>query len=217
MRKVSFLSLCLSVIILATSCTKEGPEGPMGPQGPQGVNGTNGTNGATGATGGVGATGQTGATGTANVIFSNWSLGTDMTWADTTVTGTPYKVATWATASLTPSVLDNGAVLVYARTNDDNAVYQMPASIFTGTSSAEFDQYRTIAKAGALSLLHTRSVAGTFELPAAAANVSFRFVFIPGGVTTGRMAGYSLNQFKAMSYEQLSGFFGLPATGSNIR
>jgi hypothetical protein len=113
--------------------------------------------------------------------------------------------------------LDNGAILVYARTNEDNAVYQMPAAIYSGTSSSEFDQYRAIAKEGALSLLHTKSVAGTFELPTAASNVSFRFVFIPGGVATGRTNTYSIEQYKTMTYAQVVSLFGIPATGSNIR
>jgi hypothetical protein len=219
MRKVNFLSLCLSVVILAASCTKEGPEGPVGPQGPQGANGTNGANGSTGSTG---ATGQTGATGTANVIFSNWVSGTAMTWADTTVTAIPYKVSTWDAPTLTQSVLDNGAILVYARTGADNAVYQMPAAIYSGTSSTEFDQFRSIAKAGALSLLHTKSVAGVFELPTAASEVNFRFVFIPGGVSTGRLssgpaAGYNIEQLQTMSYAQVVNIFGIPAKGSNIK
>jgi hypothetical protein len=202
-------------MILAASCTKEGPQGPTGSQGSQGANGISG------ATGQTGAQGPQGNPGTANVIFSAWSLGSSMTWSDTTVSSVPYKSSAWVSASLTQDVLDNGAVLIYART-PDNFVYQLPAAMYTGATTMDFDQYRSIGSVGSLTLLHTKSVGGIFEAPTGQQNVSFRYVFIPGGVSSGRVAsgpvaGYSIEQLQTMPYAQIANLFRIPASGTNAK
>lgn len=65
-KKIVIVLLCGAAMLLAFSCSKEGPQGPAGPQGEQGIAGETGPRGATGAKGekgDPGATGPRGATG----------------------------------------------------------------------------------------------------------------------------------------------------------
>lgn len=63
------VSLCLTSILMETSCGSQGAVGPTGSTGPAGVAGADGATGATGADGATGATGATGS-GCANCLTS---------------------------------------------------------------------------------------------------------------------------------------------------
>lgn len=52
------------------------------------------------------------------------------------------------------------------------------------------------------------------------ASIYYRYVLIPGGVSGGRFSsgpavGYSTDQLKNMTYEQIVALFGIPAAGAS--
>lgn len=224
MRKLRFLSLSiLSIALIAVSCTKEGPEGPVGATGPQGPPGTPGAAGTAGA---PGATGPTGPIGIANVIYSGW-LATPTTagpagWFDTTITTIGLVTrANFLAPSMTQAVLDQGATFVY-----HTSTATPPA---TGTANVQPLPF-TVNSAGTLLEINYRPAVGrvivflknltnTTSFGLLAGNY-FRYVIVPGGVSGGRMIsgpalGYSIDELRAMSYEQIIKKFNIPSNGSN--
>jgi len=211
MRKLRLLSLLLLAIsFIAINCTKEGPEGPVGATGPQGPPGT-------------GATGATGPAGSANVIYSAWFQFTAGDWADTTVVGTsaliPAKRALRAAPGISQTILDQGVVLGYMRLTATDPTNQLPFT-FIGTNTYILSNLPAVGKL--FYVLTNTNTAGPTSFVSLTA--SYRYVLIPGGVAGGRSinggsttlyGGYTLDELKAMPYEQVADLFNIPATGSN--
>ena len=226
MRKLRLLSLSLlSIILLAVSCTKEGPEGPVGATGPQGPPGTPGSVGAPGA---PGAAGPQGPPGTANVIYSAW-IASPTTfgvagWFDTTITtiGTVSR-ANFPAPSMTQAILDQGATLVYHTfaptpppTGGANA-QALPYNVGIGGGNFVEVNYRPAVGRVIVFLHNVLPGTGGFGF---LAGHYFRYVIIPGGVAGGRMtsgpaSGYTIEQLKAMSYDDIVRKFNIPRDGSN--
>jgi len=223
MRKLRFLSLLLFISLIAVRCTKEGPEGPVGATGPQGPPGTPGSAGSTGA---PGAPGQTGPIGIANVIYSSWMAAPSTVgaagWFDTTITtiGAVTR-ANFPAPSMTQTVLDQGMTLVYhtsaaapPATGTGN-VQSLPFT--TSVSGVIIEANYRPAVGRVIVFLKNLSGAGTVSM---GTGNYVRYVIIPGGVAGGRMAngqaaGYSLDQLKAMSYEEVIKKLNIPASGTN--
>ena len=223
MRKLRFLSLLLFIALIAVRCTKEGPEGPVGATGPQGPPGTPGSSGTPGA---PGAPGQTGPTGIANVIYSTWLAAPSTTgaagWFDTSITtiGTVSR-ANFAAPSMTQAVLDQGMTLVYhtssatpPATGTAN-VQPLPFTVNSGGTLIEVNYRPAVSRL----IVFLKNLSSTASLSLVAGNY-FRYVIIPGGVAGGRMtsgqaAGYTMEQLKAMSYEEVIKKFNIPANGTN--
>ncbi|MFX0558555.1 hypothetical protein ACOCEA_17265 [Maribacter sp. CXY002] len=109
-----FRSGLLLLMILFTSCTKEGAQGDIGPIGPTGLNGANGVDGTDGTNG------EDGVDGNANV--------TSMTFDVSAVSGTFYDLLSYP---LTVDQVENNVVLVYIKAGND--WYQLPNQrILTG-------------------------------------------------------------------------------------
>jgi hypothetical protein len=212
MRKFRTLSLCLlAITFIAVNCTKEGPEGPAGATGPQGPAGSNGATGATGAAGATGATGAvgpqgpagaTGPAGTANVIYSAWSL-------PTFTASSTFFVAQPAAPGITQAIMDRGVVLAYMSNG-------------TGTATSGFNVWTLpYTRPGDATLIYHQYVVGTIVYIASAnlTGFQFRYVIIPGGVAGGRTTGvggtnYTVEQLKAMSYQEVVSLFHIPAQGA---
>lgn len=220
MRKMRVLSLLLfAIAFLAASCAKEGPVGPAGasgPQGPPGPGGATGPTGPIGPTGPQGPQGPAGPAGTANVIYSDWFAASTMTWADSTHTdfGTISR-GNKAAPAVTAAVVDNGIVLSYYRSATSGTT-QLPY-IFGLTTNLM--QYNSILKTGTITYFVANQTTGiaTGVIPTG----DFRYVVIPGSVGGGRLmqgalAGYSIDQLRNMSYEQVLQLFRIPASGSNM-
>ncbi len=218
MRKTRFFSLAiLSIVFIAASCTKEGPQGPVGPQGPQGVGGIAGPQGATGATGPagptgpqgpVGATGPQGPAGTANVIYSAWVSGPTLSWADSLHADLGViSRANRAAPSLSTAVLDNGVVLSYYR----SATAGTTLLPYVYPNLAQIQQISSLLKANTI----TYFVSDLTDMNASliVPTGEFRYVIIPGAVAGGRVAGYSADQLKKMSYDEIARLFNIPANG----
>jgi hypothetical protein len=218
MRKARLFSLALlSIVFIAASCTKEGPQGPVGPQGPQGIGGVTGPTGATGATGPagptgpqgpVGATGPQGPAGTANVIYSAWFNTSTLTWADSVHAdqGVISK-ANRAAAGVTTAVMDNGVVLSYFR----SATAGTTLLPYLYPNLLQIQQINYILKPGTMTYyvsdLTDMNASGIIPVG------ELRYVIIPGSVAGGRVSGYSLEQLKRMSYDQVASIFNIPANG----
>lgn len=234
LRLLSLLSLALTLLII--SCTKDGPQGPAGPAGPQGPPGIIGATGPTGATGPAGATGPTGPAGpigpqgpagpqgpqgpqgpagTANVIYSTWASPT--AWTNPGLSFSDYSFDRVA-PGITQAIIDNGVVLAYAQLSGDGGVTRPLPSTLTNSGLVYTFGY-LIPSAGTIRYTLTFSVGA----PSAPSTTSlFRYVIIPGGVAGGRIVtgpatGYTPDQLRTMSYQQIAQMFNIPYNGTNIQ
>jgi hypothetical protein len=149
------------------------------------------------------------------VIYSAWFAASTLTWADSAhATYGTISRGNRAAPAVTAAVIDNGVVLSYYRsaaTSNTQLPYIYPAG-------GMIQQVSSFMQAGTI----TYFVADLSDTNASGVvpGGDFRYVVIPGSVSGGRMAngaasGYTVEQLKAMSYEQLTALFNIPATGSN--
>ena len=209
MKKLVFsLATAMITALLFTAC--KGDTGPVGPTG------------STGLTGSTGPTGATGAAGTANVIYSAWF--TAAPWVSSTVFGITNFDYSKAAPGITQTVLDNGVVLTYGKLSGYSTtiwpagqVGKLPVILTYMQGSLNIDTWSDYSTVGNLRTNMTNSV--NFYTTINNTH-QFRYVIIPGGVLGGRFtsgvaAGYSVEQIKEMSYEEVSALFSIPASGSN--
>ena len=221
--RMLFLSL-FAMIFIASSCTKEGPAGPAGATGAQGASGLSGATGPagpagpagpTGPQGPVGPAGPAGPAGTANVIYSAWFTASTLTWADSTHAnyGTISRGNRLA-SSITAGVVDNGVVISYYR-DAATATTMMP---YTFGNGGNIRQINSLIRTGAITFFVANLTTGNAS--GSVPSGDFRYVIIPGSVAGGRMmsgaaAGYTVEQLRGMSYEQICELFHIPANGGN--
>jgi hypothetical protein len=221
MRKFTLLSVLLiasSLIII--NCTKEGPEGPVGATGPQGPAGSNGATGQTGPTGPQGAPGVN-----ANVIYSAW-LTSPYSSRDTSIDGTCHRVRHLDAPSLTATILNQGVMVTYFRVGSIGP-YLLPYTSDAGGATNQLEAIYATQK-----IFITRKTFGSCRYSAAdpgtapvlvnlPQGLEYRYILIPGIVGGGKMmngpaAGYSVDDLKAMPYEDVVKKFKIPVTGTNI-
>lgn len=210
MRKLRLLTLSsLAIIFIASSCTKEGPEGPAGATGAQGPAGTPGAPGTPGA--GV-------------TTYSAWFL-TGTGWAEATASDPFYGEVFYfskAAPVVTQQIIDQGIVLCYMK-GDPNLDAPANATPFllpytVGTGFGFTDLYDFTLTPGNIRFLYKSDFA--WDLSDLAV-ISYRYVVIPGSIagrsTTPTYGGYTRDQLKAMSYQQVAALFNIPAEGTNIQ
>lgn len=211
MKKISFVhAIFVVAVILFTSC--KGDQGPVGPAGPAGPSGNNGP------------AGPQGPAGTANVIYSSWfgpSFNGGSAWIGSTFAGLQTNYINYASASLTQAIIDQGAILVYANLQsyanlgNGNSITQLPFThMNTGNHVETWSHNMT---AGNVRINFQTTVGWT---PAQmSTSYRFRYIFIPGAVagriSAGPAAGYSVDQLKTMSYQQVINLLSIPENGSN--
>lgn len=210
MRKFRLLTLSsLAIIFIASSCTKEGPEGPAGATGAQGPAGTPGAPGTPGA--GV-------------TTYSAWFV-TGAGWTEATAADPYYGEVLYylkAAPVVTQQIIDQGIVLCYMKGDPlldapANATpFLLPYTI--GTGFGFNDQYDFTLTPGNIRFLYKSNnpwEAEDLEV------ISFRYVVIPGSIagrsTTPTYGGYTRDQLKGMTYQQVASVFNIPADGSNIQ
>ncbi len=176
--------LLLSITLIISSCSKDGPAGATGPQGPAGPNG---------------ATGATGATGAANVIYSNWlDVTFDPIDADTT-----FWVAEIDAPKLVDSILRRGEIKVYWNAGNDSIGNQLVIPLpndepfFIGAVINPYFTEKLITLASTLD-------ASTFTINGNK-NSQFRYILIPGGVNSGR----GVKTIDWNDYKQVKEYLGL--------
>lgn len=224
MRKFRFLSLLLLfALIIGVSCTKEGPEGPVGATGPQGPAGSTGPQGNPGTPGPAGAT----------VTYSAWYTTTAADWVDDQAA--PFwawmKVARPAPA-ITAAIMDNGVVLAYSKNwkswSSGNvpvatpAVVQLPYQ--TDQDLMEFLDF-AVPSVGNILYMYKSHVPSLFGVDpnwtaADLAGTQFRYLVIAGTTAGGKgkpFGGFTKDELKAMTYEQVARIFNIPEEGTNIQ
>ena len=173
--RIFALLAVMSAVIFMDACKAE--KGEVGPAGPAGIAGPTGANGAIGATG---------PTGTANVIYSPWSV------INITGSSAPYTSEVIA-PQITQDVVDKGVVLTFFRNVATLEVFPLPYSFPTSATTTQEGYASYIV--GKIKLRSNVSLS----------QVGFRYVIIPGGVASGRMAS-----LKGMSYEEIKARYNLP-------
>ena len=178
----SFVALT-ALTVFSVGCKKgdTGPAGPAGAQGPAGP---------------AGAQGPKGDSGTANVIYSNWL---DVTFdADTVHNGAEVDTVGYSAGitapKLTSNILSGGEIKVYWNygTAADPVVFPLPLdiSIFNATLSPIF-------QVGSITLLASEDIS-TFTTTTNEKRFQYRYILIPGGTPSGRMAKIDWNDYNAV-------------------
>jgi Collagen triple helix repeat (20 copies) len=217
----------------------QGIQGPVGAQGAQGIIGPTGPVGAQGIQGIPGPIGPQGPTGqNAQVVYSSWiqtpaAFGTTpTTWRDTALPliGVVAR-AILSAPSLNQSILEQGMIMVYWRASTTGTAPNLTA---TGIQPLPYNTVATVGALGTIELqgnyysalnkifvyfrnLTSPNTAGNVV---ALLNSNYRYILIPGLVSGGRFtsgpaAGYTTEQVKAMSYEQIKTLFSIPENGTN--
>jgi hypothetical protein len=172
-------SLLLAVILIFTSCAKDGDTGPQGPAGPAGPAGPNGP------------TGPQGPAGTANVVYSNWS---DVTF--TAQVPSPGDTTAWTATMTAPklvdSILNKGEIKVYVNFGSTAApqVFALPISSDLGFIVIPYFQ---VGKINLISDIDAGTETGTGGVKF----FQYRYVLIPG-VAPGRLATVDWNNYDAV-------------------
>ncbi len=204
----------------------QGIQGPAGPQGSQGIIGPSGPQGAQGATGLTGPAGPAGPAGAlTNVVYSAWGPATSFidTTIHATITGSGLaggRRGFRTSATVTAAIADQGICLAYAKVTPAAAVQQLPLLLVASISWNLWIEHalvpsRVVFMATRPELYNWAAGENTRFEP-----ISYRYVIIPGGTSgsrfvSGPAAGYTVQQVKSMSYEQVRALFSIPENGSN--
>lgn len=188
MKKIfSSIALCMLVMVLFVSCSKEGPAGATGPAGPAG---------AAGAAGPAGPAGVPGAAGTANVIYSAWL---DVSYAIDTIITTVTPQGTFRDTSyyalipapkLTADLLNRGDVKIYWNQNTATNPVVVPLPFFNG--GVIINPFFFINQAGAGTIeLDANANFSTGTLTGNIKYFQYRYILIPGGTTARNMIDWN--------------------------
>lgn len=194
----------------------KGDTGPTGPQGPTGLQGIQGN------------TGPQGSAGTpAQVIYSNW-VTSPYNSRDTTIDVTCLRLRHLDAPSLTSAMLNQGVQITYMRVGSIGP-YMLPytsdAGGATNTVNCIYNfqkifVYRHTFNTCRFNSGIAEAYPGQPVLVNLPQSLEYRYVLIPGLISGGRLisgpaAGYSQDQIKSMSYDQIINLFKIPANGTN--
>ena len=210
MRKLRLLSLfSLAIVILASSCTKEGPEGPVG---------------ATGAQGPAGAPGAPGAPGAGQTTYSTWVTTVSADWVVGWQAPNNYNVEmvyNRTAAGVTQSILDQGVVLAYGRNFTVGA-----STILSNTMALPYTEafngqnYGYILAPGKIVFTYDPDGWAPIRPVSQLVGIAYRYILIPGSLAgrgeTPTYGGYTAEELRAMPYEKVTEIFNIPDTGSNM-
>jgi hypothetical protein len=201
-------SLFFTIIILAVSCTKEGPAGPAGATGSKGDKGD---------TGPAGAGGAQGPAGTANVVYSNWFTNDELSqpWADSiidginTITGSTETItrAIKYAPDVTSGILDSGIVLSYVRSQILISPQLLPWLFsFDNEGTWTYCQMNLVPQAGGIIYYISDQTTHNATNLSPGTGFEYRYIIIPGGVLAG---GRKINP-KTMSYSEICKAYNIP-------
>jgi hypothetical protein len=126
---------------------------------------------------------------------------------------------------ITQTVIDQGVVLTFCKLGavaGTAGTFSLP---FVWGSAPPPWQYNQALAVGRL-VVYITDPTSLDQSPGAGSygnsTWNWRYVIIPGGVAGGRFisgaaAGYTVQQVKSMSYEQVAALFNIPLNGTNIR
>ncbi len=183
----------LAITLMLASCAKDGPAGAQGPAGPAGPQGP------AGAPGSPGAPGAPGAPGSANVIYSAWL---NVTFRPATPDSSVWE-AEIAAPRLVDSILNRGVMKVYWNAGSDStgSQYIIPLPIYEGFYTGYLiNPYFYQQKIDLLANDNVSSFKrGNYNY------FQYRYVLVPGGTSTGRLA----NPIDWNDYKQVKEYLGL--------
>ena len=167
------------LIIVNTSCQKEGPEGP---QGLQGVKGDKGDKGDTGIT---------------NVIYSDWF--TPPTYTATMVFGIRNFDFTKTAPAITQDILDKGTIITYGKlTGYSSSIWptgqvgKLPVILTYIQGSTQTDTWTAFYTPGNLRINFVNNANFYTSL---ALTHSFRYIIIPGSIASRKASGIDWNNY----------------------
>ena len=186
MRKQSFLSLSLIIMLFFSACTKEDQSNNYTP-----------------------APIQNNSQAPFVVTYSNWTTDASLNWSDGNTTE-PSREFALAVRELTQEQLDAGNfVLVYAKSDVYGTIQVLPAE-FSNEETGETHIYSADYQAGAISLSHTKSVNGTPEMPADANEIRFRYIVVSPGTPDPNGRAMTINELVNKPYQELVTLLGIP-------
>ena len=221
----------------------QGLQGPQGPQGPQGIIGASGNLGQTGPQGNVGGVGPNAPS--PSITYSSWATTTNWVTGGTgfNTRSSAVRTAASITASVISNSIVLGFIKNFpsltATLNNGGNITTIPNQVaslpYTEADSRFFgapvngvvsflsEWSFALNTPGSITFLHKSAAAPAINYTAGNLNFSAiqtRYVIIPGGTlggrfTSGPAAGYSVDQIKAMSYEQIAAMFKIPENGTN--
>lgn len=196
-KNLSGIACCMLVVmVLFTSCAKDGPAGATGPAGPAG---------AAGPVGPAGVPGAPGTTGTANVIYSAWFdvVYVADTFRNSGVLDTAGFYTNIAAPKITAAILNTGEIKVYFNTNSATNPEIVPLPYFDIYTNFSINPtfYINTAGVGSINLYATANLGTVTQ--AGVKYQQYRYVIIPGGMPARSMV--DLNK-----YEQVKEFYKLP-------
>lgn len=235
MRKLTFILsvLFLSGSLFFQSCKKE--TGSVGPQGNQGNPGLTGASGVVGATGPQGIQGPQGATGpvgaigaVSNVVYSSWiptrpSIGATFWTATGAASYNATGIFNTSAPAITSTIINQGLVLAYMRSIFNltaTVTVRLPFSEAVATGWNDYYDF-TIPAAGQIRFLYKSDPAFAWTL-VQVGSAEVRYFVVPGSLSGGRYTdgpakGYSKDELKSMSYNNIINLLNVPDNGTNIR
>jgi hypothetical protein len=187
MRKQSFLALSLLAVLFFTSCTKE----DLQPNSSTPPNGTSYQDPFE------------------VVSYSNWTADANLTWSDG-ATDEPSRQFDLEVPELTAEQLNNGSfVLLYARSEVDGSVKPMPAD-FSDVNNDEINLYAANYEAGVISLMHTKTVSGNFEIPDDNNQISFRYIIVKPNTPNPNGRPMTSYDFLGKPYDEVINLLAIP-------
>ena len=186
MRKQSFLSLTVILMLFFSACTKEDLQN-NNPSTPVENNSLD-----------------------AQVIsYSNWTADASFSWSDGATTE-PSRQFDLAAPELTQELLDAGSfVLVYAQSTIDGSIQAMPVS-YSDVTNNESNFYSATYAVGSISVSHTRSVNGVFEVPNDSNEISFRYIVVKPNTPDPNGRQITIYDLVYMPYKDVVNLLGIP-------
>lgn len=174
----SSLFLVLGIILINTSCSKDGDVGPIGPAGPQGEQGIQGEQG------------PAGEEGNANVIISNWIPATREYFG-------PVAEMNISLSEIDPSILESSVVLVYIKLNGfhENVWPSGHASLLPITIETESSELAFTYFFSTENLNIQYRVSPIVEFNSFPSDTAFRYVIIPSNIN-GNNDSVDFSKFK---------------------
>lgn len=186
MRKQSFLSLSVILMLCLSACTKEDLQN-NNPSTPVANNVTD----------------------PYVISYSSWTTDASLSWSDGATTE-PSRQFDLAAPELTQELLDAGSfVLVYTQSNIDGSVQAMP-SVYSDVNNNETNFYFVNYVAGSISLSHTRSVNGIFEAPNDSNEISFRYIVVKPNTPDPNGRQINIYDLLYMPYKDVVNLLGIP-------
>ena len=141
--------------------------------------------------------------------YSNWTTDASLSWSDGGTTE-PSRQSDLIGPELTQDAIDAGAlVLVYAKSDVDGSIQTMPAT-YSNLNNNETNTYFASTIPGSIKVSHTRSVDGANEVPGDSNEISFRYIIVKPNTPDANGRPMTIYDFHYMSYKDVVDFLGIP-------